>query len=630
MTDLFNYKRRAATVAHVGRLNIGGDNPVRVQSMTTTSTLDTEGSVAQCKRIIDAGGELVRLTTQGRREAENLANISRQLRAEGYTQPLCADIHFNANVADVAACHTEKVRINPGNYVDPARTFKHLEYTDEQYAQELEKIEERLTTFIDLCKEHHTAVRIGVNHGSLSDRIMSRYGDTPEGIVESCMEFLRIFRKHNFDDVVISIKASNTVVMVRSVRLLVAEMDREDMHYPLHLGVTEAGEGEDGRIKSAVGIGALLADGIGDTIRVSLSEEPEAEIPVAKHLVRYIRRKQGHLLVPGVQAKNFDYLRPERRKTQAVGPIGGTQPPVVIVSEVQGAKEGVTQGQEALRPDYIYVGQQMPDQPVEGQRYIVDFNAFGRELQKHMDVADYMFPIFPYNAMPYISAVPDTAPIFLVLPYGSCAEEYKACLKVNPNVVVVVPSQHQNRLGEQRALVHELMAEGIENPVVFAQAYKHSQQEKADLQLEAAADMGALMMDGLTDGLWLMNDGDIAMQDLTDTAYAILQAGRLRMVKTEYISCPGCGRTLYDLRTTIARVKEATKSMKGLKIGIMGCIVNGPGEMADADYGYVGAGVGRIALYRGKVCVERGIPEAEAVEHLLQLIKEDQERGQKK
>lgn len=630
MTDLFNYKRRAATVAHVGRLNIGGDNPVRVQSMTTTSTLDTEGSVAQCKRIIDAGGELVRLTTQGRREAENLANISRQLRAEGYTQPLCADIHFNANVAEVAACHTEKVRINPGNYVDPARTFKHLEYTDEQYAQELEKIEERLTTFIDLCKEHHTAVRIGVNHGSLSDRIMSRYGDTPEGIVESCMEFLRIFRKHNFDDVVISIKASNTVVMVRSVRLLVAEMDREDMHYPLHLGVTEAGEGEDGRIKSAVGIGALLADGIGDTIRVSLSEEPEAEIPVAKHLVRYIRRKQGHLLVPGVQAKNFDYLRPERRKTQAVGPIGGTQPPVVIVSEVQGAKEGVTQGQEALRPDYIYVGQQMPDQPVEGQRYIVDFNAFGRELQKHMDVADYMFPIFPYNAMPYISAVPDTAPIFLVLPYGSCAEEYKACLKANPNVVVVVPSQHQNRLGEQRALVHELMAEDIENPVVFAQAYKHSQQEKADLQLEAAADMGALMMDGLTDGLWLMNDGDIAMQDLTDTAYAILQAGRLRMVKTEYISCPGCGRTLYDLRTTIARVKEATKGMKGLKIGIMGCIVNGPGEMADADYGYVGAGVGRIALYRGKVCVERGIPEAEAVEHLLQLIKEDQERGQKK
>ena len=630
MVDLFNYRRRQSSPVKVGSIQIGGDSPIRVQSMTTTNTNDTEACVAQAERIIKAGGELVRLTTQGRREAENIKNINAGLRADGYLTPLVADVHFNANVADVAALYAEKVRINPGNYVDPARVFKKIEYTDEEYADELKKLEDRFVPFLNICREHHTAVRIGVNHGSLSDRIMSRYGDTPEGIVESCMEFLRIFRKHNFDDVVVSIKASNTVVMVRSVRLLVAEMDREDMHYPLHLGVTEAGEGEDGRIKSAVGIGALLADGIGDTIRVSLSEEPEAEIPVAKHLVRYIRRKQGHLLVPGVQAKNFDYLRPERRKTQAVGPIGGTQPPVVIVSEVQGAKEGVTQGQEALRPDYIYVGQQMPDQPVEGQRYIVDFNAFGRELQKHMDVADYMFPIFPYNAMPYISAVPDTAPIFLVLPYGSCAEEYKACLKANPNVVVVVPSQHQNRLGEQRALVHELMAEGIENPVVFAQAYKHSQQEKADLQLEAAADMGALMMDGLTDGLWLMNDGDIAMQDLTDTAYAILQAGRLRMVKTEYISCPGCGRTLYDLRTTIARVKEATKGMKGLKIGIMGCIVNGPGEMADADYGYVGAGVGRIALYRGKVCVERGIPEAEAVEHLLQLIKEDQERGQKK
>ena len=630
MIDLTQYRRRATHEVRIGACTIGGTHPVAVQSMTNTDTRDTAACVAQIERIARAGAPIVRLTAQGVREAENLRDITERLRADGNTTALVADIHFLPEAAAVAAQYVDKVRINPGNYVDPARTFKHLEYTDEQYAQELEKIEERLTTFIDLCKEHHTAVRIGVNHGSLSDRIMSRYGDTPEGIVESCMEFLRIFRKHNFDDVVISIKASNTVVMVRSVRLLVAEMDREDMHYPLHLGVTEAGEGEDGRIKSAVGIGALLADGIGDTIRVSLSEEPEAEIPVAKHLVRYIRRKQGHLLVPGVQAKNFDYLRPERRKTQAVGPIGGTQPPVVIVSEVQGAKEGVTQGQEALRPDYIYVGQQMPDQPVEGQRYIVDFNAFGRELQKHMDVADYMFPIFPYNAMPYISAVPDTAPIFLVLPYGSCAEEYKACLKANPNVVVVVPSQHQNRLGEQRALVHELMAEGIENPVVFAQAYKHSQQEKADLQLEAAADMGALMMDGLTDGLWLMNDGDIAMQDLTDTAYGILQAGRLRMVKTEYISCPGCGRTLYDLRTTIARVKEATKGMKGLKIGIMGCIVNGPGEMADADYGYVGAGVGRIALYRGKVCVERGIPEAEAVEHLLQLIKEDQERGQKK
>ena len=626
MTDLFNYRRRQSSAVKVGGTQIGGGAPVRIQSMTTTDTNDTAACVEQAKLIIDAGGELVRLTTQGRREAENLKNISAELRRQGYDTPLVADVHFNANVADVAALYAEKVRVNPGNYVDPARVFKKIEYTDDEYAAELRKLEARFVPFLRICREHHTAVRIGVNHGSLSDRIMSRYGDTPEGIVESCMEFLRICRKEKFDDVVISIKASNTVVMVRSVRLLVAEMDREDMHYPLHLGVTEAGEGEDGRIKSAVGIGALLADGIGDTIRVSLSEEPEAEIPVAKHLVRYMRRKQGHLMIPATVAKQFDYLRPSRRQTQAVGNIGGKQVPVVITSQL--ASGAAPAG--SLRPDYIYVGQQMPEHPVEGQRYIVDFNAFGRELRAHMDVAEQMFPIFPYNAMPYISAVPDTAPVFLVLPYGSNSEEYVACLKANPNVVVVVPSQHQNRLGEQRALVHDLMANGIGNPVVFVQAYKHTQAEKADLQLEAAADMGALMMDGLTDGLWLMNDGDIPQQELTDTAFAILQAGRLRMVKTEYISCPGCGRTLYDLRTTIARVKEATRGMTGLKIGIMGCIVNGPGEMADADYGYVGAGPGRIALYRGKECVERGIAEEEAVDHLLQLIKSDQEKKENK
>ena len=317
MIDLFNFERRKTSVTHVGTLDIGGENPVRIQSMTTTSTDDTEGSVAQAERIIDAGGELVRLTTQGKREAENLKNINAQLRADGYMTPLCADVHFNANVADVAALYAEKVRINPGNYVDPARTFKKLEYTDEEYARELQKIEDRLVPFINICKENHTAVRIGVNHGSLSDRIRNRYGDTPAGIVESCMEFLRIFRRHDFHDIVISIKSSNTVVMVRSVRLLVAEMDKEGMHYPLHLGVTEAGEGEDGRIKSAVGIGALLADGIGDTIRVSLSEEPECEIPVARYLAWYIRRHEKHLLIPGERYSGFDYLHPERRETVA-------------------------------------------------------------------------------------------------------------------------------------------------------------------------------------------------------------------------------------------------------------------------------------------------------------------------
>lgn len=631
MIDLFNYSRRESSVAHAGTLNIGGDNPVRVQSMTTTNTNDTDASVAQAERIIDAGGELVRLTTQGRREAENLKNISERLKADGYRQPICADVHFNANVADVAALYAEKVRINPGNYVDPARTFRKLEYTDEEYAHELQKIEDRLTPFIKICKEHHTCVRIGVNHGSLSDRIRNRYGDTPEGIVESCMEFLRIFKKQDFNDVVISIKASNTVVMVQSVRLLVAEMDKEDMHYPLHLGVTEAGDGEDGRIKSAVGIGALLADGIGDTIRVSLSEEPENEIPVARHLVWYMRRKQGHILIPGTACKGFDWLHPLRRKTRSVGNIGGDNVPVVVATvstnpsndeEVENAQTAEA-GNKDLRPDYIYVGSSVPVHPIKGQKYIVDFNVYEQLISKQQDSSSF-FPIYPVSAMPLIGL--SKAPLkFLVLQFGTPAEEYLACLKAHPEVVVICTTRHQNRLGDQRALVHEMMSSGVENPVIFAEMYQHKAQGAlSKFQIESAADLGALMMDGLTDGIWLMNDGDIPEKDIVDTAFSILQAGRLRMVKTEYISCPGCGRTLYDLRKTIARIKEATKDMKGLKIGIMGCIVNGPGEMADADYGYVGAGPGKVSLYRKKECVEHNIPEDEAVEHLLRLIRETQ------
>ena len=632
MIDLFNYERRKSSVTHVGALDMGGDNPVRIQSMTTTNTNDTEASVAQAKRIIAAGGELVRLTTQGKREAENLKNINAQLRAEGITTPLCADVHFNANVADVAALYAEKVRINPGNYVDPGRTFKVLEYTDEEYAKELKRIEDRLTPFIQICKENHTAVRIGVNHGSLSDRIMSHYGDTPEGIVESCMEFLRIFKKHNFNDIVISIKASNTVVMVRSVRLLVAEMEKEGMNYPLHLGVTEAGEGEDGRIKSAVGIGALLNDGIGDTIRVSLSEEPECEIPVAKYLARYIRQKKGHIIVPAETSKDFDYLRPERRKTKAVENIGGENVPVVIAT--RNAKEQNADVASTLpTPDYIYVNDTLPAELKSEQKYIIDYNAYIELATKGELPSENVFPIFPTPAIPFIGTVKSKMK-FLVLKYGTPSEEFLACLKYHPEVVVVCVSSHQNKLAEQRALVHQMMIAGVENPVVFAQMYQFSADEsnenanepsaKEQFQLSAAADMGALMIDGLTDGLWLMNNGNISQEDVEQTAFGILQAGRLRMVKTEYISCPGCGRTLYDLRTTIARIKEATKGMTGLKIGIMGCIVNGPGEMADADYGYVGAGLKKVSLYRKKVCVEKNIPEEDAVEHLLALIKNDQ------
>ena len=616
MAELFNYHRRESSVVNVGETPLGGDNPIRIQSMTTTSTDDTEGSVAQAKRIIDAGGEYVRLTTQGVREAENLKNINAALRKDGYNTPLVADVHFNPHVAEVAALYAEKVRINPGNYVDPARTFKKLEYTDNEYAAELQKIEDQLIPFLNICKKNHTAVRIGVNHGSLSDRIMSRYGDTPEGIVESCMEFLRICKRENFNDVVISIKASNTVVMVRSIRLLVDCMDKEDMHYPLHLGVTEAGDGEDGRIKSAVGIGALLADGIGDTIRVSLSEEPEEEIPVARHLVDYIGKRAGHLLVPGDEYKGFDYLHPERRKTNAVNNIGGENVPVVISNKI-GSKD------DQYKADYIYVGGQLPENINKDQNYIVDFNVY-QELDKlgSLTSKDNIFPIYPYNATPFISY--DNSKLkFLVLQFGAPSDEYLPCLKHHPEIVVVCVSNHQNRLGDQRALVHEFMSNGIQNPVIFCQMYRHSHEEKSDFQLEAAADMGALMFDGLTDGIWLMNDGDLCTEDINATAFGILQAARLRTSKTEYISCPGCGRTLYDLQKTIARIKESTKDMKGLKIGIMGCIVNGPGEMADADYGYVGAARGKISLYRKKVCVEKNIPEEEAVEKLLELINKD-------
>ena len=451
------YTRRKTVQVRVGNTAIGGDNPIRLQSMTTASTMDTAGCVEQAIRIIDAGGELVRMTTQGTREAENMRLIRDGLRARGYDTPLVADVHFNPAVADVAARIVEKVRINPGNYVDPARTFKHLEYTDTEYAQEIQRIRDRFIPFLNICREHGTAIRIGVNHGSLSDRIMSRYGNTPAGMVESCMEFLRICVEQDFMNVVISIKASNTVVMIETVRLLVKEMEREGMAFPIHLGVTEAGEGEDGRIKSAIGIGALLAEGIGDTIRVSLSEAPEREIPVARKLVDY--------------AETSAQVRASAR---------------------------------------------------------------------------------------------------------------------------------------------------IENGVLQL-AYDDKSLE--DFQLHAAMDAGALLIDGKAKDLKLSNPNISALQ-IRSTEDAILQGARIRFTKPEYISCPGCGRTLYNLEETIARIKAATGHLKGIKIAIMGCIVNGPGEMADADFGYVGAGRGRISLYKGKECIEKNIPEENAVDRLLKLIEE--------
>ncbi|WP_297972061.1 4-hydroxy-3-methylbut-2-en-1-yl diphosphate synthase [uncultured Bacteroides sp.] len=605
--DLFNYSRRETSEVNIGATPMGGSNPIRIQSMTNTATQDTEASVAQAKRIADAGGEYVRLTAQGIKEADNLMNINAALRRDGYMVPLVADIHFNPKVADVAAQYVEKVRINPGNYVDAARTFKHLEYTDEEYAQELQKIRDRFVPFLNICKENYTAIRIGVNHGSLSDRIMSRYGDTPEGMVESCMEFLRICVEEHFTDVVISIKASNTVVMVKTVRLLAAVMEKEGMHFPLHLGVTEAGDGEDGRIKSALGIGALLADGLGDTIRVSLSEAPEAEIPVARKLVNYIMQRQNHPYIPGAEATGFNYLSPTRRKTVAVRNIGGDHQPAVIAERLDGEYETNQQ----FAPDYIYMGHTPLKMREPGIAYILDANLWQGE--------EGTYPAFNHHQLYLLSACQADMK-FLFLTYMTLNEEVIACLKYHPEIVIVSQSNHPNRLGEHRALVHQLMQEGLENPVVFFQHYAENETE--DFQIKAAADMGALILDGLCDGIFLFNQGNnISHATVDATAFGILQAGRVRTSKTEFISCPGCGRTLFDLQSTIARVKAATSHLKGLKIGIMGCIVNGPGEMADADYGYVGAARGKVSLYKKKECVEKNIPEEEAVEKLIALIK---------
>ena len=551
----FNYRRRHSSTVQIGNVPLGGDNPIRIQSMTSTSTLDTDASVAQCRRIFDAGADYVRLTAQGVREAHNIGEIRAALHAAGYTKPLVADIHFNPKAAFEAAATTDKVRINPGNFVDAARTFKKLEYTDEEYAAELEKIRRAVVPFLAICREHHTAVRLGVNHGSLSDRIMSRYGDTPAGMVESAMEYLRIFREENFNDVAISIKASNTVIMVETVRRLVAEMDREDMHYPLHLGVTEAGDGEDGRKKSAEGIGTLLAEGIGDTVRVSLSEEPELEIPVARKLVDYITAREGHAPISGCFAKAYNRIAPERRPTNAVGSIGGQNVPVVAT---------------ALSPTDVAAIATKPD------FFLSDVN------WKAVDAS-------------------------------AKSEGF------SDDDVLLLTSHHANPVGEIEAFIHRLWDNGCKAPVVVRMSYDDANEE--DVQVKAGADFGALLLNGLVDGIVLDAPNLPNNADAVAYSFGILQAARRRTTKTEYISCPSCGRTLYDLQHAVKEIKAATSHLKGLKIGIMGCIVNGPGEMADADYGYVGAAVGKVSLYKGKECVERNVPQDVALTHLIDLIK---------
>ncbi|MCQ2111647.1 MAG: 4-hydroxy-3-methylbut-2-en-1-yl diphosphate synthase [Bacteroidaceae bacterium] len=621
--DLFNYKRRQSILVNVGATTIGGDSPIRLQSMTTTDTTDTASSVAQAERIIAAGGELVRLTTQGTAHAENLRNINAGLRSKGIMTPLVADVHFNPAVADVAALYAEKVRVNPGNYVDPARTFKELEYTPQEYAAEIQKIRDRFIPFLNICKENHTAIRIGVNHGSLSDRIMSHYGNTPEGMVESCMEFLRICVEQQFKDVVISIKASNTVVMVQTVRLLVKQMEEEKMYFPLHLGVTEAGEGEDGRVKSAIGIGALLADGLGDTIRVSLSEAPEREIPVARELRDYIVSREGSADVFARPAQDFDHFHPSRRPSHAVANIGGQNAPVVIGSLLTAPWEpSVPMGQDDALPDYFYCGGNLPDTD-PGCPLILDYPAWV-QLTDHTDC----YPVFLGFGENWNPDAVEACPAeikFMFVNYMAMTEQVTDLIRRHPEIVVISQSNHKNRLGEHRAVAHTLWREGITNPVIFFQHY--NEQDIDTLRIKAAADSGVLLIDGLADGLAVMNMNPSIPHVLVDrTAFSILQGARVRVTRTEYISCPGCGRTLYNLEETIARIKAATGHLRGLKIAIMGCIVNGPGEMADADYGYVGAGRGKVSLYRQKECIEKNIPEDEAVERLIRLIEEDQNR----
>lgn len=544
----FGYKRRPTSTTRVGNVTIGSDHPIRLQSMTSTSTMDTPGSVAQAKRIIDAGGEIVRLTAQGVREANNLAAIHAALRADGYDAPLVADIHFNPAAADAAAAVVEKVRINPGNFVDPARTFRHLEYTDEEYADEIKRIEQRLIPLVDICRQHSTALRIGVNHGSLSDRIMSRYGDTPAGVVESAMEFLRILRRLDFNDVVISIKASNTVVMVNTVRLLVNAMDKEDMHYPLHLGVTEAGNGEDGRIRSAVGIGTLLAEGIGDTVRVSLSEEPECEIPVAAMLVERLNAWNEAPAIQGNTYPGYNGVEPARRASSPVGNVGGNN--TAVASGVDSMPDGLT---VRLSAD------------MEHDRLIAEArNAQGK--------------------------------------------------------IIILTTEHINPAAALKAAMHALTGAGIDNPLIPEIDYKTASAEAT--MVYAAADMGALLLSGFADGISIKSS-TMDSSALAALSLGILQAARLRFSRTEFISCPGCGRTMFDLQSTVNTIKKELSHLRHLKIGVMGCIVNGPGEMADADYGYVGAGASRISLYRQKECVERNIPQDEALAHLIALIKAD-------
>lgn len=606
--NLFEYRRNPACDVPIGNVLVGGNHPVCLQSMTTTNTLDTAATAEQCIRIYEAGGAMVRITTQGRREASNLGPIREFIRAKGYQFPLVADIHFNPNAAAIAATLVEKVRINPGNFTDGAKKFREIEYTDASYKLELEEIRTKFKPFLEICRQHDTALRIGVNHGSLSDRIMARYGDTPEGMVESCMEYLRICREENFNRIVLSIKSSNTRVMVHTVRLLNAAMKAEGMNYPLHLGVTEAGSGEDGRIKSAVGIGALLADGLGDTIRVSLTEDPELEIPVARQLKEHFEAITGHLPIKPAPFVGYSPYAYVKRKSHEVAGFGGDLP-VAVVADFRGVDRIAVSGTLPEAVIMNHSGVTLPSEMSGVTRIIPVGECSNYENGKQL-------PLYTTKELTHIM---QDQPFVLELDYSQWDERVIDLLRNHPDVILLLTTRHVNGLAEQRAFFLALLHTGLTHPVIVHRHYPHT--DGSLFQIDAAADTGMLFLDGFGDGLSLAAPA-VNSAVLVETHFGILQASRVRFSKTEFISCPGCGRTLFNLQATTAKVRERTSHLKGLKIAIMGCIVNGIGEMADADYGYVGAGPGRISLFKNRELVLKNLPENEAVDRLIDLIKE--------
>lgn len=639
--SLTSYSRRQTREVKIGDIGVGGGNPIRVQSMTTIDTMDTMGSVEQTIRMVEAGCEYVRITAPSLKEAQNLQEIKKELRRRGYKVPLIADIHFTPNAAELAARLVEKVRINPGNYADKKK-FEVIDYTNASYQAELERIRERFIPLINICKEHGTAMRIGTNHGSLSDRILSRYGDTPLGMVESALEFLRICEELKYYDIVLSMKASNTQVMVQAYRLLVQKLEEEGLQpYPLHLGVTEAGEGEDGRIKSAVGIGTLLEDGLGDTVRVSLTEEPELEAPVGQALIDRYKTREGHKAIREVKQIPVDPFSYTRRESREVGNIGGSNVPRVIADisrllqpEPKELKaighfylpEPDKWKMNDLGADYVYSGNSpLPFMLPNGLKEILNHSSWKGQRNKK-----FTYPLL--SAAQYLDKQLEKhlELNFLRLNAAEAYPEIMPLLKKDKTVVLLLDTDNQHAMAEQRRFFFQLLEEEVHVPVILLRKYEKLSADQ--LQLYAATDVGGLLIDGLGDGVmlsteWLEGLEKEALKEEisrnNSLAFGVLQAARTRMTKTEYISCPSCGRTLFDLQETTAMIRKRTDHLKGIKIGIMGCIVNGPGEMADADYGYVGSGKGKITLYRGQEVVKRAVPSAQAVDELIEIIRSD-------